>query len=93
MKLRIGEPPILLSDEFPKTEGKGCRSPKSIGGSAVTILASAIYVSKRFLTRIPLKKLRLIAGILLIITATPLIIYSTGLPAPDWLHWITPPLR
>lgn len=35
--------------------------------------------SKRFLTRIPLRKLRLIAAILLTITATPLIIYSTGI--------------
>ncbi len=60
--------------------------------SISTYIALAIN-SKRFLTRIPLKKLRLIAGILLIVTATPLIIYSTGLPAPDWLHWIIPPLR
>ena len=60
--------------------------------SISTYVALAIY-SKRFLTRIPLKKLRLIAGILLIVTATPLIIYSIGLPAPDWLHWIIPPLR
>jgi uncharacterized membrane protein len=49
--------------------------------------------SKRFLARIPLKKLRLIAAILLTITATPLIIYSTGIYAPNWLHWVIPPLR
>ena len=50
--------------------------------------------SKRFLTRIPLKKLRLIAAILLTITATPLLIYSTAaIHTPDWLHWIIPPLR
>jgi uncharacterized membrane protein len=36
--------------------------------------------SKQFLTKIPLKKLRLISGILLTITATPLIVYSAGLP-------------
>jgi uncharacterized membrane protein len=49
--------------------------------------------SKRFLTRIPLKKLRLIAAILLTITATPLIIYSFAIHTPDWLHWIIPPLH
>jgi uncharacterized membrane protein len=49
--------------------------------------------SKRFLTRIPLKKLRLIAAILLTITATPLIIYSADIHTPEWLHWIIPPLR
>lgn len=37
VKLRIGDSPILLSEEFPNTEGKGCRSPKTIGGSSVTI--------------------------------------------------------
>jgi putative Ca2+/H+ antiporter (TMEM165/GDT1 family) len=51
------------------------------------------FISKRFLTRIPLKKLRLISGILLTITATPLIIYSADIHTPDWLHWIIPPLR
>jgi uncharacterized membrane protein len=64
-------------------------------GAAISIsvyIALALY-SKHFLTRIPLRKLRLIGGILLTITATPLIVYSVGLPAPDWLHWIIPPLR
>jgi len=36
-KLRIGDSPILLSEEFPNTEEIGCRSPKTIGGSSVTI--------------------------------------------------------
>jgi uncharacterized membrane protein len=64
-------------------------------GAFVSISAYIILAinSKRFLTRIPLKKLRLIAAILLTITATPLIIYSTGLSTPDWLHWIIPPLH
>ena len=49
--------------------------------------------SKRFITKVPLKKIRLIAAILLTITATPLIIYSAAIHTPDWLHWIIPPLR
>ena len=60
--------------------------------SISTYVALAIN-SKRILTRIPLKKLRLIAAILLTITATPLIIYSAAIHTPDWLHWIIPPLR
>lgn len=60
--------------------------------SISTYVALAIN-SKRFLTRIPLKKLRLIAAILLTITATPLIIYSANIHTPDWLHWIIAPLR
>jgi uncharacterized membrane protein len=60
--------------------------------SISTYIALAIN-SKRFLTTIPLKKLRLIAAILLTITATPLILYSAALHNPDWLHWIIPPLR
>ncbi len=62
------------------------------------VISIAAYItlavnSKQFLTRIPLRKLRLISGILLTITTTPLIIYSVGLPTPDWLHWIIPPLH
>ena len=53
--------------------------------SITTYIALAVN-SKQFLTRIPLRKLRLISGILLTITATPLIIYSVGVPTPDWLH-------
>jgi uncharacterized membrane protein len=60
--------------------------------SILVYIALAIN-SKRFLTTIPLKKLRLIAAILLTITATPLMIYSTGASTPNWLHWVIPPLR
>jgi uncharacterized membrane protein len=65
-------------------------------GAFISILTYVVLAinSKRFLTRIPLKKLRLIAAILLTITATPLLIYSTAaVHTPDWLHWIIPPLR
>jgi PhnB protein len=48
VKLIIGDSPILLSDEFPNTEGIGCRSPKSIGGSAVTIHLFTENVDKIF---------------------------------------------
>jgi uncharacterized membrane protein len=63
-------------------------------GAAISIAMIIIITvsSKHIITRIPLDKLRLISGILLAISATPLIIYSSGLAAPQWLHWITPPL-
>ena len=70
-----------------------------ISGALIgAVISIAVYIvlavnSKQFLTRIPLRKLRLISGILLTITATPLIIYSIGLPTPHWLHWIIPPLH
>ena len=64
-------------------------------GAIISIAAYIILAvnSKRFLARIPLRKLRLISGILLTITATPLLIYSTGLSTPHWLQWVIPPLR
>ncbi len=63
-------------------------------GAAISIAMIIIIAvsSKHVIARIPLDKLRLISGILLTITATPLIIYSSGLSAPQWLHWIIPPL-
>jgi uncharacterized membrane protein len=63
-------------------------------GAAISITVIIIIASssKHIIARIPLDKLRLISGILLTITATPLIIYSSGLSAPQWLHWIIPPL-
>jgi PhnB protein len=36
-ELKIGDSIIMLSDEFIHGEKIGCRSPKSIGGSAVTL--------------------------------------------------------
>ncbi|HSB57027.1 MAG TPA: hypothetical protein VLD38_04360 [Nitrosopumilaceae archaeon] len=46
----------------------------------------------RIITKIPLRTTRLIAGILLTSTAIPLIIYGLGVPAPEILHWLVPPL-
>ena len=48
VKLRIGDSPVLLSDEFPDTEGMSCRSPKSIGGSTVVIHIYTEDVDKLF---------------------------------------------
>lgn len=63
-------------------------------GAAISIAIIIIIAlsSKHIIARIPLDKLRLISGILLAITATPLIIYSSGLAYPQWLLWIIPPL-
>jgi uncharacterized membrane protein len=63
-------------------------------GAIIPILIFVIIVlkSRSIFDKIPLSKLRLISGILLALIATPLIIYSTGLFAPQWLHWIIPPL-
>ncbi|MDE1765300.1 MAG: hypothetical protein KGI27_03380 [Thaumarchaeota archaeon] len=42
--------------------------------------------------KIPLRMTRLVAGILLTSTAIPLIIYGLGIPSPEILHWLIPPL-
>jgi uncharacterized membrane protein len=69
-----------------------------ISGALIgAVISFSVYIalavnSKRFLSEIPLRKLRLIAAILLTITATPLIIYSAGLTSQIWLHWIILPL-
>ena len=59
-------------------------------GAIISIAAYIILAvnSKRFLARIPLRKLRLISAILLTISATPLIISSTCLSTPQWLHLV-----
>ena len=46
----------------------------------------------RVVTKIPLRTTRLIAGILLTSTAIPLIVYGLGIPEPEILHWLVPPL-
>jgi uncharacterized membrane protein len=64
-------------------------------GAAISVSAfvALAVISRRIMTRIPLVQLRLISGSLLALTATPLIIYAAGLPAPNWFQWIIPPLR
>ena len=63
-------------------------------GAAVSIVLFIIFAmkSKQFFEKIPINKMRLTSGILLVLTATPLIVYSSGLPAPRWMQWIIPPL-
>ena len=61
-------------------------------GAAISIAIIIIIAGLHIIARIPLDKLRLISGILLAITATPLIIYSSGVASPQWLYWIIPPL-
>ncbi len=43
--------------------------------------------------KVPIRITRLIAGILLTVTAIPLIIYGLNIPAPEVLHWLIPPLH
>jgi uncharacterized membrane protein len=63
-------------------------------GAAICIAVFFVIAvnSKHILAIIPLRELKLISGSLLAITATPLIIYSSGVAAPQWMHWIIPPL-
>lgn len=42
--------------------------------------------------KVPLRITRLVAGILLTSTGIPLIIYGLGIPSPEILHWLIPPL-
>lgn len=62
-------------------------------GVSIAVFILIALRSKNVLKKIPLDKLRLISGILLAITATPLVICSAGIPTPDWVHWIIPPLQ
>jgi uncharacterized membrane protein len=64
-------------------------------GAFVSIVSFAVIAikSRALLAKIPLEKVRIISGALLVLTATPLIIYSSGIATPLWLHWIIPPLE
>jgi len=43
--------------------------------------------------KVPIRVTRLVAGILLTSTAVPLLIYGLGIPSPEVLHWLIPPLH
>lgn len=60
--------------------------------AAAGILVSLALKSSLF-DKVSISKLRLISGTLLTITAIPLLIYGFGLPSPEWVHWIIPPLE
>ncbi len=47
-ELKIGDSIVMLSDEYVHGDMKGCRSPKSIGGSAVTLHIYTEDVDKAF---------------------------------------------
>ena len=65
-------------------------------GFSIGVFIVIAVNSRHILARIPVDKLRLISGILLAITATPLIIYSSGsrlstmvTPGDNCIPWIT----
>ena len=57
---------------------------------AVGLIVGLFWIG--VIKKIPLRITRLVAGILLTSTAIPLIIYGLGIPAPEILHWLVPPL-
>lgn len=57
---------------------------------AIGLLIGLLWVGA--VKKIPLKITRLVAGVLLTSTAIPLIIYGLGIPSPEILHWLIPPL-
>lgn len=57
---------------------------------AIGLIVALLWLG--IVRKIPMKITRLVAGILLTSTAIPLIIYGLGIPSPDFLHWLIPPL-
>ena len=57
---------------------------------AIGLIVALLWL--KVVTKIPLRTTRLAAGILLTSTAIPLIIYGLGIPEPEILHWLVPPL-
>ncbi|MDE1826638.1 MAG: hypothetical protein KGH83_03510 [Thaumarchaeota archaeon] len=57
---------------------------------AISLLVGLVWLG--IVKKIPLRITRLVAGILLTSTAIPLIIYGLGIPSPQILHWLVPPL-
>jgi len=57
---------------------------------AIGLIVTLLWL--KVVTKIPLRTTRLIAGVLLTSTGIPLIIYGLGIPAPEILHWLVPPL-
>ena len=63
-----------------------------VGAFVAVAFFLLLAIKSKVFGKIPVMKLRSISGILLAITGIPLIIYGIGLPAPEWVHWIIPPL-
>ena len=57
---------------------------------AIGLIIGLLYLG--IIKRIPLKITRLVSGILLALTGIPLIIYGLGIPYPEIMHWLIPPL-
>lgn len=57
---------------------------------AIGLIIGLLYLG--VIKRIPLKLTRLVSGILLALTGIPLIIYGLGIPYPEIMHWLIPPL-
>ncbi len=57
---------------------------------AIGLIVTLLWL--KIVTKIPLRTTRLVAGVLLTSTGIPLIIYGLGIPAPEILHWLVPPL-
>ena len=57
---------------------------------AVGLIVGLFWIG--VIKKVPLRITRLVAGILLLSTGIPLIIYGLGIPAPEILHWLVPPL-
>jgi len=58
--------------------------------TAVGLIFGLLWIG--VVKKIPLRTTRLVAGILLATTGIPLIIYGLGMPEPEILHWLVPPL-
>ena len=57
---------------------------------AIGLLIGLVWLGA--VSKVPLRITRLVAGILLTSTGIPLIIYGIGVPSPEILHWLVPPL-
>lgn len=57
---------------------------------AIGVIIGLLYLG--IIKRIPLKITRLVSGVLLALTGIPLIIYGIGIPYPEIMHWLIPPL-
>jgi len=57
---------------------------------AVGLIVGLFWIG--VIKKVPLRITRLVAGVLLSTTGIPLIIYGLGIPAPEILYWLVPPL-
>ena len=57
---------------------------------AVGLIVGLFWID--VIKKVPLRITRLVAGVLLSSTGIPLIIYGLGIPAPEILYWLVPPL-